>query len=124
MSFSIKERLENDIVVLVAAGRLTLGEGTITFRECIKRVVNEGHQKVVLNLKEVSYVDSTGIGELHGAFVLFVNMGAQLIFCNLVKRVHDLMQITKLYTVFHICDDESIALRSFGYAPRKRKVCL
>jgi anti-sigma B factor antagonist len=96
-----------------AAGRITLGEGASMFRDAIRELVAKGNKKVLLNLGEVSYIDSSGIGELVSGFTTVTNSGGQLKLVGLSKRVKDLLQITKLYTVFEVFDDETEAVRSF-----------
>jgi anti-sigma B factor antagonist len=102
------------VTVLDAAGRITLGEGASAFRNAIRDLVASGKKKVLLNLGEVSYIDSSGIGELVSGFTTVTNSGGQLKLVGLSKRVKDLLQITKLYTVFEVFDDETEAVRSFS----------
>jgi len=102
-----------DVTVIDAAGRITLGEGSTAFREAIKDLVAKGQKKILLNLGEISYIDSSGIGELVSGFTSVSNAGGQLKLLNLTKRVQDLLQITKLYTVFEVFDDEAVALSSY-----------
>jgi anti-sigma B factor antagonist len=103
-----------DVTVIDASGRITLGEGSSTFRENIKDLTALGNRKLLLNLADVSYIDSSGIGEMVSAFTSVTNQGGQLKLLNLTKRVKDLLQITKLYTVFEVFDDEAAAVRSFS----------
>ena len=97
-----------------AAGRITLGEGASSFRETLRDLVSKGNKKLLLNLADISYIDSSGIGELVSGFTTVTNQGGQLKLLNLTKRVKDLLQITKLYTVFEVFDDEAAAVRSFS----------
>lgn len=113
MSVKLNTRQIGDVTVIDAAGRITLGEGSTTFREAIKDLVAKGRTKVLLNLGEISYIDSSGIGEMVSGFTSVSNAGGQLKLLNLTKRVQDLLQITKLYTVFEVFDDEAAALASF-----------
>ncbi len=83
-------------------------------RDALRDLVAQGHKKVLLNLSEVSYIDSSGIGELVSAFTSVANQGGTLKLLGLNKRVKDLLQITKLYTVFEVHDDEASAIRSFS----------
>jgi anti-sigma B factor antagonist len=99
--------------VVDVAGRITLGEGSSALRDTLREMVNKGQKKILLNLGEVSYIDSSGIGELVSAFTTVTNGGGQLKLLNLTKRVKDLLQITKLYTVFDVHDSEVTAIRSF-----------
>ncbi len=113
MSIQIKSRQEGDVTIVDVAGRITLGEGASTLRETIRGLVAKGQKKILLNLGEVSYIDSSGIGELVSAFTTVTNNGGTLKLLGLTKRVKDLLQITKLYTVFDIYDSEKSALGSF-----------
>lgn len=97
-------------------GRIVLGGGSSTLRGAVHDLVVNGQTKILLNLAEVSYIDSSGLGELVAAFTTVSNNGGQLKMLNLTKRVKDLLQITKLYTIFDIHDDEAHALRSFASA--------
>jgi len=96
------------------AGRITLGEGSSTMRDSLKELIAKGEKKILLNLGEVSYIDSSGIGELVSGFTTVTNQGGQLKLLGLNKRVKDLLQVTKLYTVFEVFDDEAEAVRSFA----------
>jgi anti-sigma B factor antagonist len=102
-----------DVSVIDVAGRITLGEGSSALRDTLREMVGKGQKKVLLNLGDVSYIDSSGIGELVSGFTTVTNSGGQLKLLNLNKRVKDLLQITKLYTVFDVHDDEAGAIRSF-----------
>lgn len=113
MSLKLTTRQVGDVVVVDAAGRITLGEGSSAFRDTIKDLVNKGHKKILVNLADVTYIDSSGIGELVSGYTTVSNAGGQLKLLNLTRRVHDLLQITKLYTVFEVFDDEAKALASF-----------
>jgi len=113
MSVKLNSRQVGDVTVLDLAGRITLGEGSSTMRDALKDVLARGHNKILLNLSEVSYIDSSGIGELVSAFTTVTNQGGQLKLLGLNKRVKDLLQITKLYTVFEVFDEESTAMRSY-----------
>jgi anti-sigma B factor antagonist len=103
-----------DVTVIDVAGRITLGEGSSNLREGIREMLAKGNKKILLNLGEVTYIDSSGIGELVSGFTSVANGGGQLKLINLTKRVKDLLQITKLYTVFEVFDDEAAAIRSFA----------
>ena len=113
MSVKLITRQVGDVTVIDAVGRITLGEGSSTFREIVKDLVNKGNKKILLNLAEVSYIDSSGIGELVSGFTSVSNAGGRLKLLKLTKRIQDLLQITKLYTVFEVFDDEAKALASF-----------
>lgn len=114
MSVTMTTRQVGDVTVIDAAGRITLGEGSSAFRDTIKDLVTKGDKKVLLNLSEVSYIDSSGIGELVSGFTTISNAGGRLKLLGLTKRVQDLLQITKLYTVFEVFDDEATGLASFS----------
>ena len=113
MSVKLTTRQVGDVTVVDAAGRITLGEGASVFRDTIRDLAAKGNKKLLINLSEVSYIDSSGIGEMVSAFTSVTNAGGQLKLIGLSKRVKDLLQITKLYTVFEAFDDETEAVRSF-----------
>jgi len=102
-----------DVSVVDVAGRITLGEGSSALRDTMRDMGGKNQKKILLNLGEVSYIDSSGIGELVSGFTTVTNSGGQLKLLNLNKRVKDLLQITKLYTVFDVHEDEAGAIRSF-----------
>jgi anti-sigma B factor antagonist len=102
-----------DVSVVDVTGRITLGEGSSALRDLMRELVGKGQKKILLNLGEVSYIDSSGIGELVSGFTTVTNSGGELKLLNLNKRVKDLLQITKLYTVFDVHEDEAGAIRSF-----------
>jgi len=114
VSVKLTSRQVGDVTVVDAVGRITLGEGASAFRDRIRELVNKGNNKVLLNLGEVSYIDSSGIGEMVSGFTTVTNSGGALKLLGLSKRVKDLLQITKLYTVFEVFDDEAEAVRSFS----------
>lgn len=114
MSVKLVTRQVGDVTVVDASGRITLGEGSSAFREQIKELVASGHKKILINMGDISYIDSSGIGELVSGFTTVTNAGGLLKLLNLGKRVYDLLQITKLYTVFQTFDDEAEAIRSFS----------
>jgi anti-sigma B factor antagonist len=103
-----------DVTVLDVAGRITLGEGSSALRESLRDLVGKNQKKILLNLGDVTYIDSSGIGELVSGFTTVTNSGGSLKLLNLNKRVKDLLQITKLYTVFDVHEDEAAAIRSFA----------
>jgi anti-sigma B factor antagonist len=96
------------------AGRITLGEGSSALRDLMREMVGKGQKKILLNLGDVSYIDSSGIGELVSGFTTVTNNGGEMKLLNLNKRVKDLLQITKLYTVFDVHEDEAGAIRAFA----------
>jgi anti-sigma B factor antagonist len=114
MSIKLNTRQVGDVTVMDLAGRITLGEGSSTMRDALKELVAKGEKKILLNLSEVSYIDSSGIGELVSGFTTVTNHGGHLRLLGLNKRVKDLLQVTKLYTVFEVFEDEAEAVRSFA----------
>jgi anti-sigma B factor antagonist len=113
VSVKISTRQVGDVTVIDAAGRITLGEGASAFRDTVRDLTAKGDKKILLNLSDVSYIDSSGIGEMVSGFTTVTNHEGQLKLLGLSKRVKDLLQITKLYTVFEVFDDEAAAVRSF-----------
>jgi anti-sigma B factor antagonist len=113
VSIKLNTRQVGDVSVVDVAGRITLGEGSSTLRDALRDLVGKNQKKILLNLGEVSYIDSSGIGELVSGFTTVTNSGGQLKLLGLNKRVKDLLQITKLYTVFDVHEDEAGAVRSF-----------
>lgn len=113
MSMKATIRQVDSVMVVDISGRITLGEGCTQLRELIRDQLSKGNKNVLLNLADVSYIDSSGIGELVSAYTAVSNQGGQLKLLNLTKKVHDLLQITKLYTVFDIHDDEAKGISSF-----------
>jgi len=113
VSVKLTSRQVGDVTVIDAAGRITLGEGSSVFRDTIKQLVVSGQKKILLNLAEVSYIDSSGIGELVSGFTTVSNAGGSLKLLKLTNRIQELLQITKLYTIFEVFDDEAKGLASF-----------
>ena len=101
------------VTVVDLSGRITLGEGSVVLRDMVRDLISKGERKILLNLGDVTYIDSSGIGELVSAFTTVRNQGGELKLLKLTKKVHDLLQITKLYTVFDVKDDEAVAISSF-----------
>jgi anti-sigma B factor antagonist len=114
MSIKLNTRQVGDVTVLDLAGRITLGEGSSTLRDSLKELVAKGEKKILLNLGDVTYIDSSGIGELVSGFTTVTNQSGSLKLLGLNKRVKDLLQVTKLYTVFEAFEDEAEAIRSFA----------
>ncbi len=114
MSMKISTRQVDGVTILDLSGRITLGEGSVTVRDTIRDLLNKGEKYILLNLGDVSYMDSSGLGELVSAYTSVKNAGGELKLLNLTKKVHDLLQITKLYTVFDVKDDEASAVASFS----------
>lgn len=116
MSLNFDIRHVSNVAIVDLSGRLTLGEASGTLREAIKELISEDHRNILLNLAGVSYIDSSGLGELVGAFATVGNRGGALKLLNLQKRVNELMQVTKLLTIFETFTDETAAVRSFARA--------
>jgi anti-sigma B factor antagonist len=114
VSMKAATRQVDSVSVVDLSGRITLGEGCSQLRELIRDLLAKGHKSILLNLGEVTYIDSSGIGELVSGFTAVSNQGGHLKLLNLTKKVHDLLQITKLLTVFDVHDDEAKAVASFG----------
>ncbi|HEU5337335.1 MAG TPA: STAS domain-containing protein [Terriglobales bacterium] len=113
MTMKANTRQVDGVTIVDLSGRITLGEGSVILRDTVRDLVGKGNKKILLNLGEVNYIDSSGIGELVSAFTTVRNQGGELKLLNLTKKVHDLLQITKLYTVFDVKDDETAAIKSF-----------
>ena len=113
MSMKISTRQVDGVTILDLSGRITLGEGSVQLRDAVRDLLSKGQKHILLNLADVNYIDSSGIGELVSAFTTMRNQGGELKLLKLTKKVHDLLQITKLYTVFDIKDDEAEAIGSF-----------
>ena len=112
MSAVIKSRRLDDVVILDISGRITLGEGAVTLRDALQKLLNAGERKLVMNLENVNYIDSAGLGELVTAFTVVRANGGQLKLLKLTHRIHDLLQITKLLTVFDAFESETEAIKS------------
>ncbi len=110
----IEERNVGDVVVLDLKGRVTLGEGDELLKDKVNSLVNQGHRKIVLNLADVPYIDSAGLGEIVRTYTTVSRQGGSLKLLNLTKRITDLLSITKLLTVFETFDSENEAVRSFA----------
>lgn len=102
-----------EIVIVDLSGKITLGEGSSTLRRTIRELLDRGKRKIVLNLYDVDYIDSSGIGELVSGYTTVRGLDGELKLLYLTKRVHDLLQITRLFTVFDVRSDEEDAIRSF-----------
>ena len=115
MSVKLSTRQVGDVTVIDVAGRITLGEGSSALRDALRELVGKNQKKILLNLGEVSYIDSSGIGELVSAFTTIKNaLNCDLQLCHPLRKVSDLLQITKLYTVFDVHEEEAHAVRSFA----------
>jgi anti-sigma B factor antagonist len=114
MSAKLNTRQVGAVTVIDVVGQITLGEGSSLLREEVRDLIAKGNKKILLNLRDVSYIDSSGIGELVAGYTSLANAGGEVKLLGLTKRVQDLLQITKLYTVFDVHEDEAHALRSFA----------
>ncbi len=113
MSFIATPRDIGDATVIDLSGRITLGEGSAMLREMVRDHLAKGSKKIVLNLADVNYIDSSGIGELVSSYTTAKNAGGEVKLLHLTRKVHDLLQITKLFTVFDVHNDERAAIASF-----------
>jgi anti-sigma B factor antagonist len=110
---NLKERQEGDVTILDLSGKITIGEGSVQLREAVRGLLDAGRKKILLNLGDVAYVDSSGIGELVSSYTTTNNQSGQLKLLNLTKKIQDLLMITKLLTVFETFDNEQAALASY-----------
>lgn len=115
MALLIDSREVAHVTILDVRGRIVLGDEIHSLRDAVRNLIADGKQKIILNLAEVDYIDSSGVGELVGAFTTVRNAGGELKLLNLTQKVHDVLHVTKLYTVFDIRDDEFQAVKSFDY---------
>src|SRR5262249_19234954 len=110
MQLEIRERVVGDVTVLELHGKITIGEGSVQLRDAVGRLLDADRKKIILHLEGVTYVDSSGIGELVSRYTTTKNQGGQLKLLKLTKKIKDLLMITKLLTVFEIYEDEETAL--------------
>ena len=111
---NIQHRQSGDVTIIDLSGKITIGEGSVQLRETVRKALDEGKKKIILNLGDVSYVDSSGIGELVSSYTTTSNNGGHLKLLNLTKKIQDLLMITKLLTVFETFDSEAAAVESFN----------
>jgi anti-sigma B factor antagonist len=116
MSVKLTTHKKGEVTIVETSGKLTLGEGTSTLRTKIRELVEGGSRRIVLNMADVTYMDSSGLGELIASHTTVTTAGGEIKLLNLAKRVHDLLKITKLYTVFETYEDEATAVDSFSVA--------
>ena len=109
----IETRTVGDVTILDCSGKITLGEGTMTVRNKVRDILKSDGKKIILNLADVNYIDSSGIGELVSTYTTVANSGGQLKLLSLTKKIHELLATTKLLTVFQVFDNEQSALASF-----------
>ena len=113
MSMTIKERRLDGVVILDLTGRITIGDGSLTLRKHVQLLLDRDQKEILLNLAEVDYIDSSGLGEVVRSYTTTQKAGGDLKLLSLTRKVRDLMQITKLLTVLDVFDRESEALKSF-----------
>ncbi len=114
MSVISSTRQVDGVTIVDLSGRITLGEGSVKLKDTVHDLLSKGLKRILLNLGEVNYIDSSGIGELVSALTAAKKQGGELKLLNLTKRVNDLLQITKLHTLFDVKNDEAAAVQSFG----------
>jgi anti-sigma B factor antagonist len=102
-----------DVTIVDFSGKITLGEGSAMLRKTVRELVEAGNKKILLSFYDVDYIDSSGIGELVSAYTTVKNASGELKLLHLTKRVHDILQITRLFTVFDVQSDENVAIHSF-----------
>jgi anti-sigma B factor antagonist len=114
MNMTMSTRELGSVIIVDISGRIVLGEESAALRNLVRDLLSKGHRKILFNLADVNYIDSSGLGHLVSAFTSVQKQKGDLKLLHLTKNVHDVMQITKLYTVFDIMDDEAAAVRSFA----------
>src|SRR5450432_3778220 len=114
MSMTTSTRQASSVTIVDISGRIVIGEESAALRDLVRDLLTKGHKKILFNLGDVDYIDSTGLGSLIGAFTSVRKQGGELKLFNLTNKVQDVMQVTKLYTVFDIFNDEAAGVRSFG----------
>jgi len=114
MKMMTSTRQVGGVTIVDISGRIVLGEESAVLRDMVRDLLGKGHKQILLNLGDVNYIDSSGLGHLVSAFTSVRKHEGELKLLNLTNKVHDLMQITRLYTVFDIMDDEDVAAKSFG----------
>jgi anti-sigma B factor antagonist len=114
MNLTTSTRQVGGVTIVDISGRIVLGEESAALRELVRDLLSKGHKQILFNLGDVHYIDSAGLGSLVGAFTSVRKQKGELKLLNLTNKVHDVMQITKLYTVFDIMSDEAVGVKSFG----------
>jgi len=113
MSASVSIRHEGKVAIIDLSGRITLNEGAGSIRSTVKAVMEGGHQDILLNMSDVTYIDSAGLGELSSAYIAVSRVGGRLKLCSPQPKVHAMLQVTRLYTLFVSFADERAAIDSF-----------
>ena len=121
MNMTTSNRQVGGVTIVDISGRIVLGEESAAMRDMICDLLSKGHKQILLNLGAVDYIDSMGLGSLVGAFATVRKQGGELKLLNLPDKVADLMQITKLYTVFEIANDEATGVKSFSQSKAAAK---
>jgi anti-sigma B factor antagonist len=121
MNMTISTRQVGGIMILDIGGRIVLGEESSSVRDAIRNLLNKGHKQILFNLGDVNCIDTIGLGSLVGAFTTVRKQGGELKLLNLPEKFADVMQITKLYTVFDIINDEAVAVKSFSQSTAKAR---
>src|ERR1700687_80187 len=121
MNMTTSIRQVGGVTIADISGRIVLGEESAALRELVGNLLSKGHKKILLNLGNVTYIDSMGLGSLVGAFTSVRKQGGELKLLNLTSKVTDLMQITRLYTVFDIMNEEAVGVKSFGQSTAAAK---
>jgi anti-sigma B factor antagonist len=114
MKMTASTRQVGGVTVVDISGRIELGEESAAVRDLVSKLLSNGHKQILLNLGHVNYIDSSGLGALVSSFTSARKQGGELKLLNLTDRVTDLMQMTKLYTIFDVREDEAVAVKSFG----------
>jgi anti-sigma B factor antagonist len=114
MHMTANTRQSGSVTIVDISGRIVLGEESAALRQLVCDLLSKGHKNILFNLVDVNYIDSSGLGNLVGSFTSVRKQGGELKLLNLTNKVQDLMQITRLYTVFDIMDDEAVAVKSFS----------
>lgn len=114
VSIKTSTRLVKNVLIVDTIGELRLGEGTDVLRNVIREQLEQQYKNILLNLRDVRHIDSAGVGELMSCYTSVRNQGGQLKLMNLSKNVHNLLQITKLYTIFEVVEDEDTAVASYS----------
>jgi anti-sigma B factor antagonist len=111
----LSTREVSHVTIVDLSGRITLGDETGELRDAVRKLIAAGKKKIILNLAQVDYIDSSGVGELVSSFTAVRNAGGELKLLNLTRKVQDILNVTKLYTVFDVKEDEFNAVKSFDY---------
>ena len=114
MNMTTSTRQVGGVTIVDISGRIVLGEESAALRSLVSELLNKGHKKILFNLGDVEYIDSSGLGHLVSAYTSVRKQGGELKLLHLTKKVQDVMQITRLYTVFDVLDDEAAAVKSFA----------